>query len=61
MDRPSGSWIVDPATGELTPNFADETMRARYGPAPDGEPPEGASAEQDDSSTNTTEEVTTDV
>lgn len=29
-DRPSGSWIEDPETGELTPNLDDPVMKARY-------------------------------
>lgn len=39
MERPSGSWIENPETGELTPNLDDEAMAARYN-QPDEEPVE---------------------
>jgi hypothetical protein len=35
MDRPAGSFIMDPETGELKPNMEDEAMRFRASPKPD--------------------------
>lgn len=29
MDRPAGSYIEDPITGEIKPNLNDEAMKAR--------------------------------
>jgi hypothetical protein len=29
MDRPSGAYIQDPKTGEITPDLSDEAMKNR--------------------------------
>ncbi len=34
MDRPSGAYIQDPETGEITPDLSDEAMKNRQ-PAKD--------------------------
>ena len=45
MDRPSGAYIEDPATGAITPDLNDEAMKNRQ---PAADQPKQPGEEQDE-------------
>jgi hypothetical protein len=46
MDRPSGAYIQDPKTGEITPDLSDEAMKNRL--AAEKQPEEQEETDQPD-------------
>lgn len=49
MDRPSGAYIQDPETGEITPDLSDEAMKNRQLAADQPDQPEEKQEETDQS------------